>query len=168
MTNVIGLDLAGKPENDTGFCILKIGVDGKIATETKLLKTDEEILAAVEAAQPALIAVDAPFFFPDQKEGYFRKPDRLLQEHGYKPLSPLFRGMQPLVRRAMFLVDQLRNRGFKVVETFPQAIEKILGTPMSHGANKDEYDALLCALAAKAHLEGKSFSLEGIVLPKAR
>ena len=163
---VVGLDLAGKPENDTGYCYLEVDESGKLTTRTELLKNDEQIFANIEATKPQIIAIDAPFSFPNQNDGFFRASDKALQEKGFKPLSPLFRGMQPLVKRAMALVPELQRRGFKVIETFPSAAEKILNTEMKKGVNKDEYDALLCALVAKAYLEGKFEDLKGIVLPK--
>lgn len=164
---VIGLDLAGKPENDTGLCVLEV-LSGRTKTTSKIVHTDEEILAEIEATGgPQLIdviAVDAPFSFP--REGFWRKSDRMLTERGFKPLSPVFRGMQPLVKRAMKLVEELRGKGYKVVETFPQAVEKILNMEKSAAANEDEYDALLCAMAAKAFFEKKFDDLDGIILPK--
>jgi len=165
---VIGIDLAGKPENDTGFCVLE-SIAGRTKTATKILHGDDEILAAVEAAggkeKVDVIAIDAPFSFP--KEGYWRRSDRELMERGFKPLSPVFKGMQPLVKRAMNLVAFLRSKGYKVVETFPQAVAQILNMEKSAEANQDEYDALLCALAGKAWFEKKFEDFDGIIVPKA-
>ncbi|MEM7820274.1 MAG: DUF429 domain-containing protein, partial [Candidatus Aenigmatarchaeota archaeon] len=67
---IVGIDLAGKPENDTGFCLLSDN-----GAETKLLHTDTEILAAVEAAKPDIIAIDAPFWLP---KGNWRPAEEML------------------------------------------------------------------------------------------
>jgi predicted RNase H-like nuclease len=48
---IIGIDLAGKDKNPTGFCIL---TDGK--TEVKLLNTNEEILKEVNKIEPDVVS----------------------------------------------------------------------------------------------------------------
>jgi predicted nuclease with RNAse H fold len=153
---IIGIDLAGKDKNPTGFCVMTDS-----GTEARLLRTDEDILKAVEEIEPDVIAVDAPFSFP--KEGYYRDSDVRLQEEGFKPLSPVFRGMRPLVERAMKLVPELR-KNYRVIEVFPRATEKILGLEEK---KTHEYDALLCALTGKYYFQGKfrSMGKEGIVVP---
>ena len=57
---------------------------------------------------------------------------------------------------------------YKVIEVFSRASEKILGLSKEPRKNKDEYDALLCALTAKAYLEGNYEDLDGIIIPKWR
>lgn len=160
---VIGIDLAGLEKNPTGFCILT-----EKGSEAKTLFSDSKILKEIEKveAKPDVIAIDAPFSFP--KKGYYRNGDKLLQQEGFKCLSPRFPGMRPLVIRAMKLVRELRSRDFKVIEVFPRATERILGMSKEEKANEHEYDALLCALTGKYFLEGKYRSLgkEKIVIPK--
>ncbi len=153
---VIGIDLAGKDKNPTGFCIM---INGK--TEVRLLHSNEEILKVVDEIEPDVIAVDAPFSFPE--DGYYRDSDNKLQEEGFKPLSPRFPGMQPLVERAMKLVPELR-KNYRVIEVFPRATEKILGLEEK---KTHEYDALLCALTGKYYYEGKfrAIGKEEIVVP---
>jgi hypothetical protein len=56
---VMGIDLAGKFENPTGFCSMT-----EEGTETKLLFTDEEIIDEVNIIKPECIAIDAPFWLP--------------------------------------------------------------------------------------------------------
>ena len=56
---VVGIDLAGKVENPTGFCLLT-----ESGSQTKLLFSDMEILKEVEEIKPDCIAVDAPFWIP--------------------------------------------------------------------------------------------------------
>jgi len=161
MPKVVGIDLAGKPENPTGFCLLE-----ENKTSVRVLFSDEEILKEAEAAKPDIIAIDAPFSFP--AEGYFRDSEKKLQELGFKCLSPKFPGMQPLVRRAVALVSQLGGKGYSVIEVFPHATEKILGIGMAEKANEHEYDAMLCALTGKYFLEGKCVEIgkEKIIIPK--
>ncbi len=164
---ICGLDLAGKDKNETGFCLIEKNKHKKITT--KILHTNEEILNEIEKAKPDLIAIDAPFDFP--KDSYYRKSDILLREHGVQPLSPLFRGMKPLVERAKILVKILRDSeggggSYEVIEVFSKASERIMGLERDKKANKDEYDAVLCALTGEKYLEGNYENLDGIIIPK--
>jgi len=156
---VVGIDLAGKFENPTGFCSL---IDSK--AETGLLFKDEDILNEIEIIKPDCIAIDAPFWLP--RFGAWRPCEEKLLRKGFKPLSPLLPTMRILVLRASRLVKVLRERGYKVIEVFSSASEKILGLSKEPRKNKDEYDALLCALTAKVYLEGNYEDLDGIIIPK--
>lgn len=159
---VIGIDLAGKPENPTGFCLLE--TNGELRTEIKLLKDDSEIMKAIEEAKPDCVAIDAPFWIPSY--GFWRKNEELLIKRGFRPLSPRLPSMQVLALRAKRIVQTLREKGFRVIEVFPSATEKILQLSREPNSNEHEYDALLCALTAKFYLEKKFEDLEGIIIPK--
>ncbi|RLJ07257.1 MAG: hypothetical protein DRP12_02595 [Candidatus Aenigmatarchaeota archaeon] len=154
---VIGIDLAGKPKNPTGVYILNKEKRGLV------LYTDEEILEVVRRENPDLIAIDAPFQMP--KSGWWRDSDLALKKAGFRPLSPKFPGMQPLVRRAERLLKLLKP--YRVIEVFPRATEKILGLQKAERANQHIYDAMLCALTGKAYLEGKYRALgkQRIIIP---
>jgi predicted nuclease with RNAse H fold len=60
-----------------------------------------------------------------------------------------------LVERGIKLASKLRELGYKCIEVFPRATEKILGLKKERRVNKDKYDALLCALTGKYYLNGK-------------
>lgn len=156
---ILGIDLAGKEKNETGICLLT-----EKGSSAKIVFSDNEILEEVEKTKPDLIAIDAPFSFPTQ--GYFRDSDILLKRSGFKPLSPLFPGMKPLVKRAIKLVNILSKK-YRVIEVFPSATEKILELEKKKRANPHEYDALLCALTGKYYLEGKynAIGKEKIIIP---
>jgi predicted nuclease with RNAse H fold len=156
---VVGIDLAGKFENPTGFCSMT-----ENGTETKLLFSDEEIIDEVEMIKPECIAVDAPFWLPSK--GAWRTGEEKLLKRGFQPLSSLLPNMRLLVLRASRLVRTLRENGYRVIEVFSGASESILGLSKEPRKNKDEYDALLCALTAKAYLEGNYEDLDGIVIPR--
>ena len=155
---VVGLDLAGKFENPTGFCSMTDS-----GTETRLLFTDEEIMNEIENIKPDCIAIDAPFWLP---RGAWRPSDEKMLKRGFQPLSPLLPTMRMLAIRASNLVKNLRERGYTVIEVFSNASEKVLGLSKEPRKNKDEYDALLCALTAKTYLEGNYEGLDGIIIPK--
>jgi hypothetical protein len=156
---VVGIDLAGKVENPTGFCLLT-----EEGSQTKLLFSDAEILREIEETKPDCVAVDAPFWLP--RTGIWRTSDEKLLKRGFQPVSPAFPTMRILVLRASQLVKILKEKGYKVIEVFSNASEKVLGLSKEPRKNKDEYDALLCALTAKAYLEGKYEDLDGIIIPK--
>src|SRR3989344_654155 len=118
---VAGLDLAGKPENPTGFCIMS-----DEGSETKLLYSDEEIIKNIDESKPACIAIDAPFWLPRAGMGRiapWRNCDQLLLKRGFRPLSVAMPTMQQLAMRANSLIRQLRSKGYVVIETFPRAAE---------------------------------------------
>lgn len=156
---VVGIDLAGKVENPTGFCLLT-----EEGSQTKLLFTDTEILKEVEDAKPECIAIDAPFWMP--VSGAWRPSEEKLLKRGFQPISPLFPTMRILVLRASHLVKVLKERGYNVIEVFANASEKVLGLSKETRKNKDEYDALICALTAKAYLERNYEDLDGIIIPR--
>lgn len=155
---IVGLDLAGKESNETGFCLFEGSGKGIAA---KSLLDDREILREVERANPDVVAVDAPLSLP--KEGYFRPCDLLMKKRGFNVLSPVFPGMKILTLRAM-MIARFVSRHSKVIEVFPRATERILGLSRGQG-NEHEYDALLCALTGKKFLEGSYEDLEGIIIP---
>ena len=157
---IVGIDLAGKEKNPSGFCIM-----AEEGTRTLLLNSDNEILRKVEKVKPDLICIDAPFSFP--QEGYFREGDMEMRKDGFDPLSPRFPGMQPLVSRAMILVNVLRKK-YEVIEVFPRATEKVLGLERNRRADKDQYDSMLCALTGKYYLQNKfkAYGPERIIVPK--
>ena len=91
---VVGLDLAGSPKRPTGFCLLR----GRDA-ETDDLFGDEEILAAVRAAAPALVAIDAPLNLPpgrtsihERNDSHYRVCDLELRRRGIPPEAVLMVG----------------------------------------------------------------------------
>jgi predicted nuclease with RNAse H fold len=155
---VVGLDLAGMDKNDTGFCLL----GDKI--EVKLLHRDSEILEEINRVKPDLIAIDAPFGFP--VIGQWRPGEAQLIKRGFNPVNTHIPSMALLVKRAIELVKILREKGYRVIEVYSKASAKILGTTKEPRKNKDEYEALLCALTGKAYLEGEAEDLDGIIVPK--
>jgi len=160
---VVGLDLAGKSANPSGFCLLT-----DEGSETKLLHSDEEIIAEIAKARPECIAIDAPFWLSDVNYNIkpWRRSDELLMRRGFQPISCMLPSMQALAMRARELVIFLRSKNLLVIEVFPKAAERALGLSKELRKNQDEYDALLCALTAKHFLDGNYEDLEGVIVPK--
>jgi uncharacterized protein len=155
---VVGVDLAGKFENPTGFCSM---TDEK--TETKLLHTDQDILSEIDAIKPECVAIDGPFWLPQR--GAWRPSEEKLLKMGFRPLSPILPNMRMLAMRAANIAKMLRERGYLVIEVFANASEKVLGLSKEPRKNQDEYDALMCALTAKAYVDGSYEDIDGIIIP---
>lgn len=174
----VGIDLAGKDKNQTGFCFLK----NKIAV-TKILHTDYEIIENTERARPDIVAIDAPFLLKPK----IRKCDTALKKYGAFP--PTIKSMHALSRRGYLLAENLKKLGFEVIEVFPTASAKILGIYSKdicvmennlvnvgikiekRNCTKHELDAVISALTGFLHLNNLSDSIgserEGIiVVPK--
>lgn len=172
VVKIVGIDLAGKPINPTGICILQ-----NTQKEFKTVYSDQQILKIILETKPDIIAIDAPLM---EGEPRVRKADILLKK--YKAFPPTFSGMKPLTIRGSHLADQLRPC-CRVIEVFPTATAKILGVHYGNYKetaealhievkNKHELDAYLCCLTAELFLSGNAIEIgdeDGkIVIPKLR
>ncbi len=136
MAKVIGVDLAGSERRDTGFCVM----DGLMRCSVATLHTDQEIVNQTLAARPDVVSIDAPLFLPRGRESldkkgppHFRECDReLLRMHiRFFPIS--LGPMRMLTARGMRLRVTLEGGGLEVIESFPGAIQDILGIPRKQG-----------------------------------
>ncbi len=129
---VVGIDLAGSEKRNTGFCVM----DSRMRCRTTVLHSDGEILTNTLAAQPEVVSIDAPLFLPKGRENlekrgppHFRECDKeLLRMHiRFFPIS--LGPMRMLTARGMKLRATLEARGLEVIESFPGAIQDVLGMP---------------------------------------
>ena len=159
---VVGIDLAGKPENPTGICVLT-----ESGAKTRVVFKDEEILSIIKRVSPKVVAIDAPLWLPPDNVPW-RICEILLMQRGFRPLSLVLPSMRLLALRAKGLTKKIKEvcSSTEIIEVFANATEKILGLKKERGRSKDEYDALLCALTAKYYLERKYEDLGGIIVPK--
>ena len=157
---IVGVDLAAKAENPTGFCFFE--------NNFFLLKTlfsDDDIMKEVLVSNPDLVAIDAPIVKKEVKG--VREADRALKRYGAMSLD--LPSMQELMRRGTKIAEFLGKRGYDVIEVFPTATAKILGfyerdyrRSVRHldvklsFKNKHEYDAYLCCLTGKMHCLGET------------
>jgi len=180
MVKIIGIDLAGSPCRETGFCILE-----KDRIRTKVLKADEEIIGSTVEQKPELTAIDAPLSLPKGRcclrddcpcrgRGHLRNCDRDLIKLKIK-FFPLTLGpMRSLTRRGMMMKKILEQRGLTVVEVYPGGAQDIWGIPRKQKGVKllrynlrkmgvvgieersthHELDAVTCALVGKLYCEG--------------
>ena len=168
---VVGLDLAGSPRNDTGYCVLDVG-EGKSVT-TKIIHSNDEILHELKSAQPDLIAVDAPLIY----DGSRRRCDDMLREYGALPVT--LKGMEVLAERGRALASELKANKLDYIEVYSTASAKILGIYSKNDftlqksmmaldlqgdvntriLSRDELDAVLAAVTAYLHLIGQTRSI---------
>ncbi|MEN4017158.1 MAG: DUF429 domain-containing protein [Methanobacterium sp.] len=159
---IIGLDLAGKPENPTGICFLD---SDKI--ECCTIFEDNEILNIISNANPSLIVIDAPLSLPRGRcclnnecpcsdiGGHFRKAEDEMRKYG-RTLPLTFRGMRILTERGIKIADKLKSQ-YEVIESHPRTIQKILGPQnatkikktfhLSKDISEHEMDAVLLVIA---------------------
>jgi len=125
---IVGIDLTGSTKRATGWALL----DGASAT-TQSLRTDEELIEATCAAKPDLVSIDSPLSLPEAhgKPGapIYRKCELALKRMGISVFWCLLPSMEMLTRRGIKLANELRSRGFKVIESYPGAAQDILGIP---------------------------------------
>lgn len=181
---IIGIDLAGKPENPTGWAVWK---DKKV--ETSLIYTNDDILKSITQAKPTIIAIDAPFSLP--KKGILRKADEEMIRKGYHVFPPSLPAMRKLTIRAMKLNKLIARKGYNTMEVHPTSTCKALNMPLKKwgkiqtilqcmGLEGDlktrvlrshEIDAIMAALAAYLHMKNQTEVVgdedEGyIIIPK--
>ena len=180
-TTVVGIDLAGVAHRRTGFAALQ----GLTVTSLAVLGPDEEIVRRTLEAQPEVVTIDAPLFLPrgrrsleDRGPPHLRDCDRELQRLGIRFLPVSLGPMRGLTRRGMALRHQLEAAGLRVFETYPGAVQVLLGLPrktesvprLAQGLRRlglrglpapgavthDELDAVSAALAARAVRLGRA------------
>jgi len=189
---IVGLDLAGVESRPSGFCILD-----EFKIETFLSYTDKEIIQKIEELKPKVIAIDAPLSLPpgrksieERNDVHFRECDRELLKRGIKFFPITLGPMRKLTERGIKLKKILKNKGFKVIESYPGGAQDVLKIPrkqrgldglrkgleklgikgLKSGMTDHELDAVTCAYVGKLFLEGKSETLgvieDGIIMPK--
>lgn len=119
---IIGIDLAGKPENPTGWALWE---NKKV--KTNLIYTDREILEGITRSKPEIIAIDAPFNLP--KSGMFRKADKEMIRKGYRVFPPSLPAMKKLTVRAKKLNKLIAESGHKTIEVHSTSTRKALNIP---------------------------------------
>ncbi|MCD6483434.1 MAG: DUF429 domain-containing protein [Candidatus Aenigmarchaeota archaeon] len=194
--NFMGIDLAGSENRNTGICVMDSSFR---IIHLSVKHTDEEIINIVERCKPKIIAIDAPLSLPKGRKDidinngiHFRKCDLELRRMRIKFFPITLGPMRMLTKRGMRLKMTLEKMKYKVIETFPGAVQDILGIPrktkgieklrsgliefgiknIPENATHDELDAITCAIIAKYYHDGTYLEIgdpdEGtIILPKS-
>ncbi len=162
MYKIFGLDLASKEKNPTGICYYDKELNFSI------LYSNEEIIKYIKKVLPDLVVIDAPLSLEKLP---FRDSERELIKRGFRPMPLTIKSIRELAERAI-KIKEILEKDFKieVIETFPRAVEKILGynflTFKGYFRSKHIYDAWLCYLTGLFYKIGKYENVKGIVLPK--
>ena len=140
----VGIDLRSGPRYPTGVAVM----DGSRRLQRlEVMRHDDEILEAVAADAPALIAIDAPLGLPEgrcctaptcecARFGIMREVDRVCAAAGFRPFPTLLPSMVKLTERGMRLHAELTSAGHDVVEVYPGMAQDVLGVPRK-GAGVD-------------------------------
>ena len=156
-----GLDLAAKETNIRGLCIIDDSIELYTVYDNDVIL---KLLSDLEVT-----AIDAPL---TEKKVAYRDAERELMKD-YGPIFPInMMGMKKLSERGLGIKEELSG---EVIETFPRGVEKSLKIDRYeldiYFENEHEYDAYLCALAAKGYYEGRYKSYgkdEVIIIPKLK
>ncbi len=189
---VVGIDLAGSPRRPTGVCLLR-----GLKAHTHLAFSDEDILHAVQDAQPDLVPIDAPLSLPkgrrtihDRSGEHFRTCDRALLQRGIRFFPVTIGPMRMLTERGLALKVKIQAMGYRVIECYPGAAQDVWGIPRQHrdrkrllaglkhlgvngltkAATGDELDAATAALVGRCFLLDRGEMLggkDGILIPVA-
>ena len=187
---VVGIDLAGSPKRPTGLCVLR-----ELIAETCVAFSDDDILAFVRRAQPALVPIDAPLSLPngrrtvhDRSGEHLRECDRELLRRGIRFFPITLGPMRMLTERGLDLKKHLAGMGYQTVECYPGAAQDLWRIPRQHKdrlglltglrklglcglkktATSDELDAATAALVGRWSLLGQGLMLggeAGILIP---
>jgi predicted nuclease with RNAse H fold len=190
---VLGIDLAGSPNRNTGVCLLQ----GNSIISFATLHSDKEILDYVRRSGADLIAIDAPLNLPpgrktleDRNGEHFRPCDRELLKRGIRFFPITLGPMRSLTKRGIFLKNKFRRLGFDVIEIYPGAAQDVWKIPrkqfglgrlrrgleklgikgLEKQMNGDELDAVSGAIVGRLFLKGKAevlgdFKHGAIVVP---
>ncbi|MSQ42439.1 MAG: DUF429 domain-containing protein [Dehalococcoidia bacterium] len=134
---VLGIDLRSAPAYPTGVAALDAL---RRCHRVERVRTDAELLAAVEALRPQLIAIDAPLALPEGRDcadpacacarfGIMRDVDRIAARAGYHPFPTLLPSMVRLTLRGIALRERLTRAGLAVIEVYPGMTQDVLGIP---------------------------------------
>lgn len=141
---VLGLDLRSGPRYPTGLAVMDR--TGRLLN-LRVVRSDTEILDAVTAHRPTIVAIDAPLALPEGRHcaerdcpcaaaGIMREVDRIAAREGYRPFPALLPSMVRLTLRGIALREHLQSAGHAVIEVYPGMTQDVLGIPRK-GAGVD-------------------------------
>jgi predicted nuclease with RNAse H fold len=132
MLKAVGIDLAASVNRKTGFSVLY----EDLSCFSRILYRDKEIIQATVLERPDIVCIDAPLFFPSGKKSFrkigpphLRECDRVLLRMGIKFFPITLGPMRSLTLRGIRLKRALVSEGIRVFESFPGAVQDLLGIP---------------------------------------
>lgn len=151
--SVIGIDLTGSEDKESGWAYLKSDF-----AVCKRIKSNSEIIESIRRLNPDVVSIDSPLAFPQgrccsrkdcecRKYGIMRKSERSLRHFGINVYPCLIDSMINLTTRGMSLAKQIRNMGYKVIESYPGVAQDILQIPRK-GKTVEQFQHLKQGLAS--------------------
>jgi uncharacterized protein YprB with RNaseH-like and TPR domain/predicted nuclease with RNAse H fold len=145
---VVGIDLRASEARPTGWAVLR----GDVA-ETKLLKSNEDLIRETLSCRPRLVSIDAPLTLPRgrccttdtcrcRRHGIVRECERILWRRGVRVYPCLLPSMQKLTQRGILLAEALRALGITVIESYPGAAQDIMRIPRKKTSLEDLWRGL--------------------------
>ena len=115
-------------------------MDERMNCTTSVLHSDEDILASTLSSHPDVVSIDAPLFLPRGRKSldvkgppHFRECDKELLKMHIKFFPISLGPMRMLTARGIHLRSQLEAQKIEVIESFPGAIQDMLGMPRKQG-----------------------------------
>jgi len=133
---IVGIDLTGSEKKAAGVAFLN-----NDRVTTSLIKTDDEMIEKIVAFNPHIVSIDSPLSLPygrltvfdddptREEFGILRECERVLKKRGVNVYPTLLPSMQKLTKRGIELATKLRARGVPAIESYPGAIQDIIGLP---------------------------------------
>ncbi len=185
---VIGIDLTAGQSRPSGWALL----EGRRA-KTKRLRSNGELVAATLDSGAQLVSIDSPLSLPMgrccarddcscRQFGITRVAERALMAMRVGVFPALLPSMQALTLRGIELAAAFRERGVRVIESYPGAAQDMLGISrkargidlllsgirsfgieieMDHALVHDELDAVTSALVGYFWRTGDYLALGG-------
>lgn len=131
-STVVGIDLTGRETKPSGWAAL---VGDKAIT--KLICTDDELIAESLKYSPKVVSIDSPLSYPEgrcctdtncdcKKYGITRYCERLLFNFGIGVYPCLIPSMVNLTNRGIRLAKRFRDLGVNVIESYPGVAQDML------------------------------------------
>lgn len=133
---IVGIDLTGSQEKASGVAFLNNHL-----VKTSLILTDDEMIEEIIKFKPHVVSIDSPLSLPKgrltvfdddptrDEFGILRECERVLKKRGVNAYPTLLPSMQKLTKRGIELASKLRAKGYPVVESYPGAVQDIIGLP---------------------------------------
>jgi predicted nuclease with RNAse H fold len=131
MASFAGIDLTASPKKPSAYALLGHSLDLRTLSD---LGSDSEIIEALVADQPVVIAIDSPLSKPKALHCFEtecacqdplprgRECERQLLREGIASYFTTKKSIiKVMIQRAIRLQEELRGRGFEVIEVYPYA-----------------------------------------------
>ena len=140
---IVGIDLTASESRPSGWAFLS-----GASSFTRRLRTDQEIINDTLEVSPSIVCIDSPLSLPPGtvigKDGSIlsyqrihRDSELVLRRRGVSLFWCLLPSMQQLTLRGMKIAEEMREHGLTVIESFPGAVQDILGCLERARASQD-------------------------------